>query len=84
MMMSRIRTTRFLLLGVTPEFRGRGVAPLLAGRTAEAGRRLGMRDSELSLIQTNNDPMRKVVAAFDCPLVKSFRLFSRTLEQTRA
>lgn len=82
--MSRIRTTRFLLLGVTPEFRGRGVAPLLAGRTAEAGRRLGMRDSELSLIQTTNDPMRRVVAAFDCPLVKSFRLYSRTLEPTRS
>ena len=77
--MHRIRTTRFLLLGVTPAFRGRGVAPLLAGRTAEAGRRLGMEDGELSLIQTTNDPMRRVVAAFACPLVKSFRLFSRTL-----
>ncbi|MGH7447579.1 MAG: GNAT family N-acetyltransferase [Longimicrobiales bacterium] len=75
----RIRTTRFLLLGVVPAMRGRGVAPLLAGRMAEAGRRLGIQDSELSLVQTANDPMRRVIAAFGCPLVKSFRLYGRSL-----
>jgi GNAT superfamily N-acetyltransferase len=71
----RIRSTRFLLLGVAPAYRGRGVAPLLAGRMAEAGRRLGIREGELSLVQSANDPMRKVVAAFGSPLIKSFRLY---------
>ncbi len=75
----RIRTTRFLLLGVVPEYRGRGVAPLLAGAMHRAGRRLGIAEGELSLVQGANQPVRHVIEAFDCPRIKTYRLFRKRI-----
>jgi GNAT superfamily N-acetyltransferase len=77
--MRRIRTARFLLLGVLPEWRGKGIAPLLAAAVARAGRERGIREAELSLIQGENDPMRHVVEAFGCPRIRTFRLYWREL-----
>jgi len=80
--MRRIRTARFLLLGVVPEHRGRGVAPLIAAAVARAGRARGIREAELALIQGANDPMRRVVEAFGCPRIRRFRLYRRELDSS--
>jgi GNAT superfamily N-acetyltransferase len=73
----RLTTTRLLLLGVVPEFRGRGVAALLAGALHEAGRRHGITGGELSLVQAMNEPMRRVIEAFNAPRIRTFRLYGR-------
>jgi GNAT superfamily N-acetyltransferase len=74
-----VTATRLLLLGVVPEFRGRGVAALLAGAVHEAGRRVGVTTGELSLVQGGNEPMRHVIEAFSAPRIKTFRLYGRPL-----
>ena len=74
-----LRTARLVLLGVVPGRRGRGVAPLLAAAMHEAGRRLGIAECELSLVQGANDPMRHVIEAFDTTRIKTVRLYRKTL-----
>lgn len=74
-----LRTARLLLLGVLPEHRGHGVAPLLAGALHQTGRRLGIPEAELSLVQGANDPMRHVIEAFDAPRIKTVRLYRKPL-----
>jgi GNAT superfamily N-acetyltransferase len=75
----RIRSGRFILLGVLPEFAGRGIGPLLAFEVAEQGRQLGFRFGELSLVQTSNEPVRHVIRAFGGRPFKTYRLFHKTL-----
>ena len=75
----RLRTGRFILAGVLPRFVGLGVAPLIARAMADAGRRVGMEDVELSLVQATNSRMRRVIEAFGCPPCKTYRLYARAL-----
>ena len=75
----RIRTARLILLGVRPEFRGRGIAALIAARVARAARQLGIRAAELSLVLESNREMRHVIAAFGGMPVKTYRLYAKTL-----
>jgi len=69
---------RFILLGVLPEYRGRGVGALLAFHVRETARRLGI-DLELSLVQGLNDAVRHVIDAFDCPITKTYRMYRKQL-----
>ena len=73
----RIHTARLILLGVRPEFRGRGIAALIANQIAEAGRRLGLREAELSLVFDSNREIRHVIAAFGGTPVKTYRLYHK-------
>jgi GNAT superfamily N-acetyltransferase len=75
----RIRSARFILMGVRPGFTGMGVAPLLAVRTRDALRAAGIAELEVSLVQGNNDRMRRVVEAFGCERVKTVRLYRKPL-----
>lgn len=74
------RAARFILLGVVPSFRGRGVAVLLAAAMAAAGRRLGIRRGELSLVQAENGRVRTIIEAFGGVPVKTYRLYEKSLE----
>lgn len=74
----RIRTARLILLGVRPEFRGRGIAALIANQIADAARRMGVREAELSLVLDSNREMRHVIAAFGGTRVKTYRLYVKT------
>jgi GNAT superfamily N-acetyltransferase len=76
----RLRSGRFILLGVRPDWAGRRIGALLAAETAAALRRLGYRQVELSLVQGANDRVRKVIEAFGCPRLKSYTLFRRELQ----
>jgi GNAT superfamily N-acetyltransferase len=77
--MSRIRSARFLLAGVRPECRGRGLAVRLAHEMDTRARRLGLRSAELSLVQDTNRRVRRVVTAFGGVRVKTFRLYQKDL-----
>jgi GNAT superfamily N-acetyltransferase len=77
---TRIRSARVMILGVRPGFTGRGAAALLAYETAEALRRLGFERAELSLVQGTNERMRRVIEAFDCPRLKTFRLYAKRID----
>lgn len=76
---ARIRSARTMILGVRPGFTGRGAAALLAHETASALTRLGFQRAELSLVQGGNDRMRRVIEAFGCPRLKTFRLYAKRL-----
>jgi GNAT superfamily N-acetyltransferase len=75
----RVRSARFLLLGVLPEATGAGVAPLLAHHAAEAARRLGIRRAELSLVHADNRRVRHVIEAFGGKVVKTYRLYEKLI-----
>ncbi|MDH3455598.1 MAG: GNAT family N-acetyltransferase [Gemmatimonadota bacterium] len=75
----RIQSARFILLGVLPEFAGRGIAVLLAHRTAMAARDLGIERAELSLVQVTNERIRRVIDAFGGRPLKTYRLFHKAL-----
>jgi GNAT superfamily N-acetyltransferase len=75
----RLRSGRFILLGVRPEWAGRGIGALLAAETAAVVRRLGYQQVELSLVQGTNDRVRRVIDAFGCPRLKSYGLYRREL-----
>lgn len=75
----RLRTGRFILAGVLPEFASVGLGPLIAHEMHEAGRRCGMRETELSLVQEHNTRIRRVIEAFGSPRTRTFRLFERRL-----
>ena len=75
----RIRSARFILLGVIPEYAGRGIGPLLAHAAAAAARELGMTHGELSLVQASNEPVRHIIEAFGGRRVKTYRLFHKQI-----
>lgn len=76
---SRIRGVRLILLGVRPQYRGRGVGARLAHALAEAARELGMQHAELSLVLDANRETRHLIDAFGANPVKTYRLYQRTL-----
>jgi len=77
--MRRIRSARFILLGVLPEYRGRGIAPMLVDATVATARVVGIEHAELSLIQDTNLEMRRVVEAFGGRRSKTYRLYEKDI-----
>ena len=75
----RIRTARFILLGVHPAHTGRGLAARIALRMIEEGRKLGLREGELSLVLDDNARMRRIIEGFGFPRTKTFRLYEKSL-----
>ncbi len=75
----RIRSVRFILLGVLPEHAGHGLAWRIASRMIEEGRRFGVREGELSLVLEGNARMRSVIERLGCPRTKTFRLYEKSL-----
>lgn len=77
----RIRSARFMLLGVLPEYRKTGIALRLANHVALAAQQLGIKQAELSLINQNNEQVQRVVKAFGGQRIKTYRLFEKTITQ---
>ncbi len=75
----RIRTARYILLGVDPEWIARGIAVRLARATVEAALRHGYERVELSLVHGDNSRVRHVIEAFGCPPIKTYVLYERTI-----
>jgi GNAT superfamily N-acetyltransferase len=78
----RIRTVKFLMLGVLPEHRGRGIGPLIAYETQQAAGRLGMVRLDLSLVQSTNERVQHVIEGFGSPVMKTFGLFARSFAES--
>ena len=77
---SRIRTARFVMIGVVPHVRGRGIGPLIAYQTQKAALRLGITKLDLSLVQASNELVQHVIRGFGSPVAKTFGLFARSLD----
>lgn len=75
----KIRTARFILLGVRPSHMGRGIGALLAVETLRAVQRLRVERLELSLVQAANHRVRAIIDAFGCPRLKTFRLYAKPI-----
>ncbi|MHC4398435.1 MAG: GNAT family N-acetyltransferase, partial [Planctomycetota bacterium] len=74
----RLGGVRLVLLGVLPEFRGRGIAALLADEQAKTACRFGARRVELSLVQETNGSIRHLIKAFGGVKCRTYRLFEKT------
>ena len=75
----RIRSVRFILLGVLPEHTGRGIARRIVSRTIEEGRRIGLTEGDLSLVLDANVGMRRIIEGLGFPRTRTFRLYEKAL-----
>jgi hypothetical protein len=67
-----------ILLGVLPEFRGRGIAALLAYEQAKTASHLRAQRAELSLVQETNSGIQHVIEVFGGVRCKTYRLFEKS------
>jgi GNAT superfamily N-acetyltransferase len=75
----RIRAGRFILMGVLPEALGRGLGPALALHLRARVLAAGLERVEVSLVQSSNDAMIRVIEALGCRRTKRFSLMEREL-----
>ncbi len=74
-----VRWLRVVVLGVLPEFRGRGIDALLYLETAETALRKGYQDVETSWILENNDPMNAAMRLGGGEVYKTYRMYQKGL-----
>lgn len=77
--MRRVKAARLMLLGVLPEYSGRGIAPLIAHEVGATARRLGINSWELSLVHDSNNECNHLVDAFGGRRIKTYRLYEKVL-----
>jgi GNAT superfamily N-acetyltransferase len=75
----KIRRARVLLLGVIPEFRGRGVDGLLYERVWRNSVNHGMPRGEAGWILEDNEPMNGAALALGFRVSKTFRVYDKPL-----
>ncbi len=75
----RIDYGRCLLLGVLPEYRGRGVDAVMIMRTFEAGFRLGFTGGECSWVLEDNAPMNRILEGIGAQMYRRYRIFDKPL-----
>ncbi|MFZ5639403.1 MAG: GNAT family N-acetyltransferase [Bacillota bacterium] len=74
----KIDRLRLSILGVKPEFRGRGIETLLILKLLDFFYRHGYREIDCSLILENNIPMNTFIGKeFGCPLTRVFRVYEK-------
>ncbi len=73
----RIRTASFKLIGVLPQFRGRGIHARLIREIVLGAQRAGYRRMEGSLIDERNAPMRAVVEGIGLTICRRYRVYDR-------
>lgn len=75
----KIRTGRFILIGVDPAETGRGAAFELSYRMMEAAIRAGFTRAEISLILGVNERMDRITRTYGWPQVGLYRLYRKDL-----
>jgi GNAT superfamily N-acetyltransferase len=75
----RITRLRVLLLGVVPEWQGRGVDALLYRRICEDGRRRGYDWAEAGWVLEDNAPMINGLVRMGFTPYKTYRIYERSL-----
>lgn len=75
----RIRTLCFKLLGVLPEYRGRGLEALLIQEIAQQAVAAGYERCEMSLVSERNQPMNRTIQRMGGRVYRRYRIFERAL-----
>ena len=75
----KIQRARILLLGVMPEFRGRGVDAILYHRVWENSVKHGMPSGEAGWILEDNELMKKAATELGFRISKTFRVYDKSL-----
>lgn len=73
--LKRIRGFRTMLLGVIPEYRGRGIDALLIDKIIQDGAKLGFQYCELSWVLEDNEPMVSLADKAGGKLYRKYRIF---------
>lgn len=73
--LKRIQGFRTMLLGVIPEYRGRGVDALMIDKIIQDGARLGFQYCELSWVLEDNEPMVSLADKAGGKLYRRYRIF---------
>ena len=71
----RVKVARVLVLGVVPEWRGRGVDALLISRLIRGGMALGIEGGELSWILEDNTLMNRAIENLGGKLSRRYRIY---------
>src|SRR5262249_34687824 len=77
--MRRIQPGRGLVLGILPEYRGRGLAELFILRTREVGQRLGYRGAELGWTLEDNRLINRPIQKAGGQPYKKFRIYRASI-----
>ncbi len=75
----KIRELRTVLMGVLPEYQGRGIEALLNQRTIEMGRIHGYDQSEMSWVLDTNKDMIRVAERLGARIDKRYHMYNKTL-----
>jgi len=73
----QVTWTRVLILGVLPEYRGRGVDALFYYETAKAALKKGIRHAEMSWILENNDAISRPIRLMGGEIYKTYRFYEK-------
>ena len=74
-----IDTLRIVLLGVMPEYHGRGIDALLYRETLERAQRNGMKFGEASWVLENNTAMSRAAETMQGEAYKRYRVFEKSI-----
>jgi len=75
----KIRELRTVLMGVLPEYQGKGIDALLNQRTIEMGKIYGYDRSEMSWILESNKDMIRVAERMGARVDKRYNMYTKTL-----
>ncbi len=78
----KIDWVRVFALGVTPEFRNKGLDSVLYLATAEAAGRKGYRYAECSWILASNGPMNATLQSMGPHIYKTYRVYEKSLQES--
>lgn len=73
----KINRVRTLALGIVPEWRKRGIAPLLIVETMDRGLKMGYREAELSWVLEDNALMNNSIQSLGFVIHKRYRIFEK-------
>ncbi|MBI1292533.1 N-acetyltransferase [bacterium] len=79
LMKSRLKTIRFITLGVVDKFRSRGLESLLVSETVVACRKLGYCATDMGWILEDNDMMNRILANLGSKVYKRHRFYEKGL-----
>lgn len=75
----RIKSLRFVIMGVLKEYRYQALDAAMYYKIAEAGMAKGYQWAEMSWILESNTPMRRVLERLGCELYKTYRIYEKPL-----
>ncbi|MCS7184862.1 MAG: GNAT family N-acetyltransferase [bacterium] len=75
----RIKSARVITMGVSKEFRKKGVDATLIAELLKNGVKLGITKGELSWVLETNTDIRSIIEKFGAKISKRYRLFSKNI-----